>query len=286
MKYLKTIVLLSILTIFLSSCSSTFSHSKLAFLGTNLATFSSGTEMKNYISFSSLGEGNYTVVLENDLGEEMDSWDEVFELIAQNSKVLAYNRPGYSDSTPTSSPRTPLQIANDLRKLLIISNNHPPYILVGHGLGGNYMLTYAEQYPQEVAGIVLIETPHPDFLGLCDEAGIKGCDPVAAIVDKIPNHVRIEYKESKEIFLPEDISDIPLVVVSKTPTIALSKSKKYRTLWIQTQRDLTSMSTNSQHIIATHAGKYVQHDEPDTIIKAIDWIKSQTKKITKEEELL
>lgn len=279
MKYIKITTIVFTLSFILSSCSSTFSHSRLAFLGTNLTTFSSGKEMKNYINYASNGEGNFTVVLENDIGEEMDSWDEIFDDIADNSKVFAYNRPGYDGSTNLSSPRDPEQIANELRKVLKITKMKPPFILVGHGIGGYYTLSYVEHYPKEVAGIILIETPNPKFLGLCDEKGVKGCDRFASIENQLPFHVKKEYLASKEFFLPNDIGNIPLAIVSRTPTISLSKSKELRTLWFETQRDLTLLSTDSKHFIAKHAGRYVQTDEPKTVLDAIKWIKSEyTKK--------
>ena len=275
MKYIKITTIVFMLSFILSSCSSTFSHSKLAFLGTNLTTFSSGKEMKNYINYASTGEGNFTVVLENDIGEEMDSWDEIFDDIANDSKVIAYNRPGYDGSTNLSTPKTTSQIANNLRTLLRTTKASPPFILVGHGIGGHYMISYAEQYPKEVAGVILIETPNPKFLGLCDEKGVKGCDRFASIENQLPFHVKKEYLASKEIFLPNDIGNIPLAVVSRTPTISLSKSKELRTLWFETQRDLTLLSTDSKHFIAKHAGRYVQSDEPQTVLDAIKWIKSE-----------
>ncbi len=277
MKYIN-LTLLTLVSFFIfSSCSSTFSHSRLAFVGTNLPTFSSGTEMKNYINFASTGEGNFTVVLENDLGEEMDSWDKVFDDIAKDSKVFAYNRPGYDGSTNLSSPRTPYQIANELRKLLKITKMNPPFILVGHGIGGYYVISYAEQYPKEVAGIILIETPNPQFFGMCDEQGIQGCDRIAPIADELPYHVKREYEASKKVFLPNNLGDIPLAVITRTPTIAIPKSKQLRALWLETQKELTLLSTNSKHFIAKHAGRYVQYDEPSTVLEAIKWIKSQAK---------
>lgn len=102
------------------------------------------------------------VVFENGLDGEMQGWNKVIPEISKDVTTFAYNRPGYGSSDPVSTPRDGLHIADELRLLLKSSGLQPPYILVGHSFGGLYMQRFARRYPEEVSGLVLVDSTHPD----------------------------------------------------------------------------------------------------------------------------
>lgn len=108
--------------------------------------------------------GNQIVVFENGLGGTMDRWAKVFPEISKNTTAFAYNRPGYGASDPASSLRDGKRIIEELRALLRSRGLNPPYILVGHSLGGLYMQLFARRYPDEVSALVLVDTTHPEQL--------------------------------------------------------------------------------------------------------------------------
>ena len=85
----------------------------------------------------------------------------VFE-VARTNTVFAYNRPGIGENPATVRPRDGATIIEDLRALLASRNIRPPYVLVGHSAGGLYMQLYARRYPAEVAGLVLVDSTHPE----------------------------------------------------------------------------------------------------------------------------
>lgn len=116
------------------------------------------------VEYALARNGDKTVVFENGLGGTMDWWAKVFPEVAKNTTAFAYNRPGYGESDPASTPRDGMHIADELRSLLKSRDLNPPYVLVGHSLGGLYMQLFARRYPDEVSALVLVDSTHPEQL--------------------------------------------------------------------------------------------------------------------------
>lgn len=114
------------------------------------------------IHVSCLGAGSPAVVMESGAGDFSFDWALVKPKVARSTRVCSYDRAGYawSDSGPT--PRTMRQIATELNLALERAGVEPPYVLVGHSLGGLTVRTFSELYPAEVAGVVLVDSSHED----------------------------------------------------------------------------------------------------------------------------
>lgn len=109
--------------------------------------------------------GTPTVVLESGGGVPALGWKFVQPEIAKSTRVCSYDRAGYGWSDPPADPvRTSSQIAKELHALLQNANVPPPYVLVGHSIGGFNIRVYNGQYPNEVAGAVFVDSSHPDQL--------------------------------------------------------------------------------------------------------------------------
>ncbi|MBS0434532.1 MAG: alpha/beta hydrolase [Proteobacteria bacterium] len=105
-----------------------------------------------------------TVVFENGLGARLDWWAKVWPEVAKDSSAFAYNRPGYGRSDPVATPRDGTHVVAELRELLRAQRLEPPYVLVGHSLGGLYMQLFARQHPDEVQALILVDSTHPEQL--------------------------------------------------------------------------------------------------------------------------
>ena len=108
------------------------------------------------------GEGSPTVILEAGGGNPWLSWYKVQPLVAQFTRVCAYDRAGLGWSDPSPKPRTATVIAEELHTLLHNAGVNGPFVLVGHSLGGMDARMFANHYASEVAGIVLVDSSHPD----------------------------------------------------------------------------------------------------------------------------
>ena len=108
------------------------------------------------------GRGCPVVVLQSGLGDGQAVWQDLAPLIEPTHTVFRYDRPGRGQHPFTGAPRDPCTIAAEQRALLQRAGLPPPYILVGHSLGGLYQFAYLRLYPDEVAAVVLIDPTHPD----------------------------------------------------------------------------------------------------------------------------
>lgn len=109
-------------------------------------------------------DGNPTVILEQGLGGTSPAWALIQPEVAQVTRVCAYDRAGlgWSDHAPKGTPRDGKEVASELHTLLQKANVAGPYVMVGHSFGGLYTLVFAHQYAKEVAGVILLDSSHPD----------------------------------------------------------------------------------------------------------------------------
>ena len=116
-----------------------------------------------HIHLDCRGQGSPVVVFESGLDSLGSlSWAAVHDAIAQTTRACAYSRAGMMWSDPSDRPFSSAHVAEDLHRALSAAGEPGPYVMVGHSLGGPYLLTYSGLYGEEVAGIVLVDASHPD----------------------------------------------------------------------------------------------------------------------------
>lgn len=109
------------------------------------------------------GEGSPTVILDAAADMMSSDWAWIQPEIAKQTRVCAYDRAGMGWSDPGPAPRDARQAVTELHTLLANAGISGPYILVGHSVAGLYARLYAAQYPDEIAGMVLVDPGHPDM---------------------------------------------------------------------------------------------------------------------------
>ncbi|ARV58770.1 hypothetical protein BZZ01_09065 [Nostocales cyanobacterium HT-58-2] len=107
-----------------------------------------------------MGRGQPTVIVDSGTGGTHLDWQLVQPEVAKFTKILTYDRPGYGWSDLSSEPRTAEQVVSELRQLLREAEIEPPYVLVGMSLSGLFSRLFAYHYPEEVAGMVLVDVAH------------------------------------------------------------------------------------------------------------------------------
>ncbi|BAZ36654.1 hypothetical protein NIES4101_25730 (plasmid) [Calothrix sp. NIES-4101] len=142
------------------------------------------------------GKGSPTVVLESGLDAFGSlSWATVHDEIAQITRVCAYSRAGILWSDPTTDTFDSKNVAQDLHSALTKGGETAPWVMVGHSLGGPYIMMFTSLYQSEVAGLVFVDASHPDQLA-----------PLRKIIGKSLNTV-----PSSRILLAEALAKIGLV---------------------------------------------------------------------------
>ena len=225
-----------------------------------------------YINCS--GKGTPAVILEAGLDNASDAWSDFQPRVAGFTRVCSYDRAGLGRSEAGPTPRTSQAIVDDLHRLLSNAGGRGPYVMVGHSFGGMNARLYAAQYPQEVAGVVLVDSLHPDSLNRLRE--ILGETVWGAIASQTnQNEEGVDLIESSaQVGAAGTLGSTPLVVLTAGRRIAAPFSSPHlaarvEQLWLELQDDSTSLSSNSAHIIAEGSGHCIQCDEPQLVVDAI-----------------
>ena len=247
------------------------------------------------------GQGSPAVILESGMPGTSLGWASVIEDIASFARVCAYDRAGWGWSEAGPQPRTISNITRELRDLLRTAKVGPPYVLVGHSFGGLIVQVYASQFPDEVAGMVLVDSSHPDLArrsGSLDRMGrvafrLKLLAPLGIarfLIDvpsgnpeSRPSSVRAMEKEllettrsfwtmaSERAGLRESLNqaaeDRPRL--GRKPLVVLTEGRRRMEFWHAMQEQFTELSDNSEWQVVDGAGHFIHQDEPDIVVDAV-----------------
>jgi pimeloyl-ACP methyl ester carboxylesterase len=219
------------------------------------------------------GTGPRTVVLEAGFGDTLDIWQTVQARVAANcTRTFSYNRAGYIDSDPAADARDAKNIVSELRDELQLRNLAPPYVLVGHSLGGLYMQYFARNFPNEVAGLLLIDSTHWQQGMKVAATANTPYESRTAITLYLPLVMRRELNDSAAAGLEVNGSPpapaIPTIVLSSTRARA-HESTEQRARAIELQDSIAQDYPGSRHLFVEDSGHYIQRDQPAVVIDAI-----------------
>jgi pimeloyl-ACP methyl ester carboxylesterase len=111
----------------------------------------------NTIGIENRKEGQPLIVFESGHGTSMGHWDRILDGVSELAPLITYDRPGIGESEPDNEMPTIKNVSDKLIKILNYLDVEPPYVLVGHSLGGAYVRGFAVYYPELLAGLVLID---------------------------------------------------------------------------------------------------------------------------------
>jgi pimeloyl-ACP methyl ester carboxylesterase len=129
-----------------------------------------------HLHYQTEGSGSPTVVIETGAGTLARSWAPIVSRLAEQTTVVTYDRAGYGWSDGAGlGRRTGSDVADDLITMLETAAIEPPYVVVGHSLGGLYARTFAVSNREVTAGLVLVDATHEDVLTrIRERLGAKG----------------------------------------------------------------------------------------------------------------
>jgi pimeloyl-ACP methyl ester carboxylesterase len=224
-----------------------------------------------------LGSGSPTAIFEAGFNDTGETWAVVQAEVAKFTQACAYDRAGLGRSDPGLESPTSLQVVYLLHKLLADAGLRGPYVLVGHSLGGQYIRVYADLYPEEVAGLVLVDSSHPDQFWRSAEV----LPPESPDESESTRFYREWFTTAQRdstvkprLYEPGSMGDVPLVVLTalhkeRAEDLAEGLSEKLDLIWVELQEEMGMMSTNSTHIMLEESGHFIQHDAPEVIIESI-----------------
>ncbi len=219
------------------------------------------------------GNGPVTVVFEAGLGDTLDVWRNVQDQVASGcARTVTYSRAGYPGSGKAVGHRDAVTIVSELRVELTARGVAPPYVLVAHSLGGLYAQFYARSFPDEVAGLVLVDSTHWDQLARiqAEAPAMYGTLKVASLL--MFGTMRKEFVDSvaagAQVKEAPESSRIPAIVLSSTRA-APGETPAFRGLMHTLQDEIAAEYGALRHDFVPGSGHYIQRDRPGAVIGAI-----------------
>jgi pimeloyl-ACP methyl ester carboxylesterase len=268
-----------------------------------------------FMHIDCIGQGSPAVILDSGMGDSFLSWYKVQPEIAKFTRVCSYDRAGmgYSDSSPR--PRTSRVFVDELHALLQNAAVPAPYILVGHSMGGFDVRLYASLYRSEVAGMVLVDSSHPEqqkrfppalndldatwlreqeffsftmpfglprLLGFCGDDADRAVECNFHSAREGVEELRAISESAAQAANAGSLGDMPLVVLSHDPDVPQPDLpedlfKPMNDVWTQMQQELAHLSTRSKRVVAKKSGHYIQLDRPDLVIEAVHDVVDQAR---------
>ena len=214
---------------------------------------------------------NVSIVFENGLRATVDGWDKVIDSLVPDASIFAYNRPGYGNSQETGTARDGATIVEELRQTLRHKGLAPPYILVGHSLGGLYMQLFAKRYPQEVSGLVLVDPLLPGVIKKSEEFPVwtRGAKRLffSSTVNK---EIDAIYQTSEQVLSLAPIDDKPIVMLINKPSGSTAVGVDFGAFnKDQKTRELVSGLYPKAKKIVVDSDHQVQRQNPADVVNAI-----------------
>ena len=258
----------------------------------------------HHLHVNCMGVGSPAVVFESGLGGTSLEWIKVQSEVARFTRACSYDRAGYGWSEAGPVPRSGRHLVDELGQLLVNASIAPPYVLVGHSVGGVLVRRYARGNPRRVAGLVLVDSSHEEQFTRMEAAGVKMAavprgrrfivanywsvpaglpaemHTLAQMLAVRPAAVQTLYDELAELRTTVeqhaaggDLPDVPVTVIARGGPPAgqtLSpRSRQMAELWSQMQRDLAAQSRQGELLTAEGSGHHIQLDRPEMVIGAV-----------------
>jgi pimeloyl-ACP methyl ester carboxylesterase len=227
------------------------------------------------------GSGGPTVVFEGGLTED---WFDLQNQVGRFTRVCSYDKAnalwGRSDDAPR--PRTAAHVVSDLHALLAAAKVPAPYVLAGHSNGGLFAQLYASRYPDETAGLVLIDAVHSEYFarrfallqGLLPPAQFGQArrallKPRSELEDAEQLDIVRSQAEVRAAFRRSPLRPMPLVVLARGRGPQTGIAGKDEALWRQLQAELARLLPGGQLIVAERSGHSIQSDQPELVVAAV-----------------
>ncbi|KPL60449.1 alpha/beta fold hydrolase [Rossellomorea vietnamensis] len=221
--------------------------------------------------------GKPTVVMDAGYGDYSKAWDSVIGDLSQITEVLVYDRAGLGKSEKSPNRRTSREMVKELKELLSNLDINPPYIFVGHSFGGVNVSVYAHEYPEEVEGLVLVDSTPVDYRGRF----------LPTMTSDFQEAYRKQFvREGNYEEFMESLGQ--LKEYSNTlsmPVIVLAAGNKdhysevSQGLWNDMQRELALISSRGEYVLAKNSAHYIQRDEPLVVVEAVEKLLYSEKKV-------
>jgi len=213
------------------------------------------------------GEGEPIAILDAGLGDHSQVWQNIQPEVARFTKVLIYDRAGMGQSNKAPIPRTCKDMVEDLRQLLHAADLRPPFILIAHSWSGINARWYANQYPNDLAGMVLIDPVHEDkyarFEKILSEE--RAARMWASVNDPYKNDENIDRIACiRQVHDNQHVFDFPLIILTRA-----TDTDEMNIIETSLQAEFLKLSTHSKQYFSKSDDHYIQNSDPGLVIDSI-----------------
>jgi len=212
------------------------------------------------------GESSPAVVFDSFGPVNLEIWNRVQPGVARFTRTVSYDHGGYWGSQPGPKPRDARRITQELHAALQNAGVAPPYLLVGYSFGGPYARVYAGTYPQEVAGLVLIDPTQEEFMAWLKKNYpdmTRVSEKHLAAQDELGSH-QLSLDQAHEALLPH----VPITLITgMKPQDLFTRHVLPR--WLESHRTWLRPFPQARHIVTTNSGHEVVLSDPPLVIQAI-----------------
>ena len=229
-----------------------------------------------HLNLECQGIGTPVVVFVAGLGDSgQAAWRTVWGQVARSTRACTYDRAGLGRSDPGPTPASYQGSADDLHALLRSGHVPGPYLLVGHSLGGLLARLYAHDHPAQVAGVVLVNGTPVTWL-----QAVRRLLPGELLAPLVHNREGFDLADGLASLTPLDapgaLGHRPLAVMwtanQPPPGLPASTARELEGLWETEQARLGRLSAASHLQQVADGGHYLQRDQPQLVIDAIDQV--------------
>jgi len=228
------------------------------------------------------GRGDATVVFEAGAGSPLDEWARIQPRVSRFARTVSYDRAGNGLSDKGPVPRDASRIAAELHAALQNARLTPPYILAGHSLGGPYIRLYAALYPQEVAGLVLVDPTQEELIAWGRAHALDDDDEKSEHVPRPEDEVDCAPKTFAELKDARIPAGIPVTLIAgmgprEIPSFISRKmrrevEKDRATLYpakLEFYRAWVASIPGARLVVTRESGHGIPYEEPEVVVKAI-----------------
>jgi pimeloyl-ACP methyl ester carboxylesterase len=237
---------------------------------------------------SQAGSGVPVVVFEAGLGEDTSTWDKVLPQVSLFSHTLAYDRAGLGKSDSSPNPKSVEQMVKELHAVLNAAHVSPPYVLVGHSLGGAVVQLFAHDFPCEVAGLVLVDPEDGRLLDRLQarlpkeewDAREKTLAQMMAGASPAQNaEIESSKASGKALAAALPLPDVPVVLLTgtlKDPSFPGNPAEQ--DLKLELHEEFLKSVPHADHVLVPNSRHYIQEDAPQVVIDAIQKVVDESRK--------